>query len=62
MSQKPKIPEPEEQKESPEMPPAETSDVHDGRRFQVSNQRGKARTKVRYVEGTQPKGGCRFLS
>ncbi|MFW1678184.1 hypothetical protein ACFVYJ_10435 [Pontibacter sp. JAM-7] len=36
--------------------------LRDGRRYQVSNQRGCASGKLRYVEGNMPKGGCRFLS
>ncbi len=32
-----------------------------GRRFEVGINRGKARSRVRYIEGSLPKGGCRFL-
>ena len=32
-----------------------------GRRYAVSSQRGKSSSKIRYIEGTTPAGGCRFL-
>lgn len=41
--------------------PAERDDVHQGRRFRVSNHRGKAAGKVRYIEGSAPPKSCRFL-
>lgn len=38
-----------------------TLSQREGRRYSVSAHRGKARGKVRYVEGNTPNGGCRFL-
>ena len=32
-----------------------------GRRYAVSSQRGKSSSKIRYIEGTTPASGCRFL-
>ena len=32
-----------------------------GRRYAVSSQRGKSSSKIRYIEGTTPAGGCRLL-
>ncbi|GEM_PF-5703822 len=62
MSDKPGLPEAEVSSKPEADLSDEISEVRDGRKFQVSNQRGKARSKVRYIEGTKPKSGCRFLS
>lgn len=32
-----------------------------GRRYSVANQRGKVRSKLRYIESTHPSTSCRFL-
>jgi len=39
----------------------EQSPRRQGRRYAVSSQRGKSSSKIRYIEGTTPAGGCRFL-
>ncbi len=35
--------------------------AREGRRFSMGVRRGKARSKLRYVESNAPKKGCRFL-
>lgn len=35
--------------------------VRSGRRYTVSNQRGKARAKLRYIESNHSSKGCRFF-
>jgi hypothetical protein len=44
-----------------EAPRNDQSPRRQGRRYAVSSQRGKSSSKIRYIEGTTPAGGCRFL-
>jgi len=41
--------------------PAKNQQAREDRRFSMGVRRGKARSKLRYVESNAPKKGCRFL-
>lgn len=52
---------PDHQAEPPEGRRHAAGQEREGRRFAVSQHKGRARGKLRYIETNDPSRGCRFL-
>lgn len=52
---------PDRREEPAEIQPQPAGQDRAGRRYAVTQQKGKARGKVRYIETNDPSKACRFL-